>query len=208
VSTYIFLRHGHSAANKEGLLTGQLPGVGLSPVGRKQALQLVERIGKGSIDRVHLSPIERCQLTIEPWLQSAYSKSISALEINDGFSEINFGEWSGKKLSTLRRNPLWKNVQERPSQVTFPGGESFKKAQKRAVLALEDIRAIRGAKVHLIVSHSDTIKLVVAHLLGMKLDEFQKLEIAPASFTVFSGDQKKLSLMTINNSGYLREILS
>jgi probable phosphomutase (TIGR03848 family) len=207
VSTYIFLRHGHSAANKEGLLTGQLPGVGLSPVGRKQAVQLIERIGKGAIDRVHLSPIERCQLTIDPWLKSSNSKSISSLEINDGFSEINFGDWSGKKLSTLRRNPLWKSVQESPSQVTFPGGESFKKAQKRAVLALEDIRAIRGAKVHLIVSHSDTIKLVVAHLLGMKLDEFQKLEIAPASFTVFSGDQKKLSLMTMNNSGNLREIL-
>lgn len=207
MSTYIFLRHGHSAANKEGLLTGQLPGVGLSPVGRKQAVELIDRIDRGVINRVHLSPIERCQLTIDPWLQSPYSKSISSLEINDGFSEINFGEWSGKKLSTLRRNPLWKSVQENPSQVTFPGGESFKKAQKRAVSSLEDIRTIRGENVHLIVSHSDTIKLVVAHLLGMKLDEFQKLEIAPASFTIFSGNQKKLSLMTINNSGNLKEIL-
>ncbi len=207
MSTYIFLRHGHSAANKEGLLTGQLPGICLSPVGRKQADQLISRIGKGIIDRVHLSPIERCQLTINPWLQSPHSKSITSLEINDGFSEINFGEWSGKKLSTLRRNPLWKSVQESPSQVTFPGGESFKKAQKRAVVSLQEIRSIRGEKVHLIVSHSDTIKLVVAHLLGMKLDEFQKLEIAPASFTVFSGDSKKLSLVTINNSGNLKEIL-
>jgi probable phosphomutase (TIGR03848 family) len=207
MSTYIFLRHGHSAANKEGLLTGQLPGVGLSSVGRKQAEQLINRIGKDVINHVHLSPIERCQLTINPWLQSPYSKSISSLEIDDGFSEINFGEWSGKKLSTLRRNHLWKSVQESPSQVTFPGGESFKKAQKRAVSSLDDIRTIRGKNVHLIVSHSDTIKLVVSHLLGMKLDNFQKLEIAPASFTIFSGDSKRLSLMTINNSGNLREIL-
>jgi probable phosphomutase (TIGR03848 family) len=207
MSTYIFLRHGHSAANKDGLLTGQLPGVGLSPTGRKQAENLIERIGKGLIDYVHVSPIERCQLTINPWLHSTHSKSLTSLEINDGFSEINFGDWSGKKLSTLRRNPLWKKVQESPSQVTFPGGESFKKAQKRAVQSLEEIQGMRGDKVHLIVSHSDTIKLVVAHLLGMKLDEFQKLEIAPASFTIFSGNKQKLSLLTINNSGNLKEIL-
>lgn len=207
MSTYIFLRHGHSAANKEGLLTGQLPGVGLSPTGRKQAEQLTDRIGKGVVDFVHVSPIERCQLTIDPWLRSPESKSISSLHINDGFSEIDFGQWSGKKLSTLRRNPLWKSVQESPSQVTFPGGESFKKVQKRAVESFEEIRQMRGDKVHLIVSHSDTIKLVVAKLLGMKLDQFQKLEISPASFTIFSGDTKKLTLLTVNNSGTLKEIL-
>jgi probable phosphomutase (TIGR03848 family) len=207
VSTYIFLRHGHSAANKEGLLTGQLPGVGLSPHGVEQAAQLVDRIGKGVVDFVHISPIERCQLTIDPWLNSKNSQTISSLEIDDGFSEINFGEWSGKKLSTLRRNPLWKSVQENPSQVTFPGGESFKKAQKRAVQSFDLIRGRRGEKVHLIVSHSDTIKLVVSHLLGMKLDQFQSLEISPASFTIFRGDKKRISLITMNNSGSLKEIL-
>ena len=60
----------------------------------------------------------------------------------------------------------------------------------------------------LIVSHSDTIKLIVAHYLGQRLDEFQKLEIAPASFTIFKGDSKRISLITLNNSGNLREILA
>jgi probable phosphomutase (TIGR03848 family) len=207
VSTYIFLRHGHSAANKAGLLTGQLPGIGLSSHGAKQALQLVDRIGKGHVDFLHVSPIERCQLTIDPWLKSKNSQTISSLKIDDGFSEINFGEWSGKKLSTLRRNPLWKSVQENPSQVTFPGGESFRKAQRRAVQSFEAILNKRGENVHLIVSHSDTIKLVASHILGMKLDHFQKLEISPASFTIFVGDKKKLSLLTMNNSGSLKEIL-
>jgi broad specificity phosphatase PhoE len=129
------------------------------------------------------------------------------LQIDDGFSEINFGQWSGKKLSTLRRDPLWKDVQKKPSTVTFPGGESFKKAQQRAVQSFEVIRSMRGEKVHLIVSHSDTIKLVVAKMLGMKLDDFQTLEISPASFTVFSADTKRTSLLTINNSASLKEIL-
>ena len=207
MSTFIFLRHGHSAANKSGLLTGQLPGIGLSTEGRAQAERLVERIGKKRIDCVHMSPIERCQLTITPWLNSKNSASMSTLEIDDGFSEINFGQWSGKKLTTLRRLPLWKSVQASPSKVTFPDGESFRKAQKRAVESFNQLRAIKGEKTHLIVSHSDTIKLVIADSLGMHLDEFQRLEISPASFTVFRGDAKKISLLTMNNSGSLEEIL-
>lgn len=207
MSTFIFLRHGHSAANKGGLLTGQLPGIGLSQHGKRQAEQLVDRIGKGAIDYVHLSPIERCQLTINPWLISKHSASMTALSIDDGFTEIDFGQWSGKKLSTLRRDPLWKDVQKNPSQVTFPGGESFRKAQRRAVESFEAIRNIRGDKAHLIVSHSDTIKLVVAKIVGMKLDEFQRLEISPASFTIFKGDSKQISLITLNNSSSLKEIL-
>jgi broad specificity phosphatase PhoE len=207
MSTFIFLRHGHSAANASGTLTGQLPGIGLSPRGKKDAISLIERIGKDRVHRVHMSPIERCQLTIDPWLRSKNSRSLEELQILDGLSEINFGSWSGKKLASLRRQPLWKDVQARPSRVTFPGGESFKKAQRRAVESFESIRSIRGEKTHLIVSHSDTIKLVVSHHLGQPLDDFQKLEIAPASFTIFAGDSKKLSLITLNNSGSLREIL-
>lgn len=207
MSTFIFLRHGHSAANASGTLTGQLPGVGLSAQGKRDASALIERIGKNHIDRVHLSPIERCQLTIDPWLRSANSRSLESLQILDGLSEIDFGDWSGKKLSSLRRQPLWKDVQSRPSIVTFPGGESFRKAQRRAIVSVEGIRFIRGDKTHLIVSHSDTIKLITAHLLGQRLDDFQKLEIAPASFTIFKGDSKRLSMITLNNSGLLKDIL-
>lgn len=207
MSTFIFLRHGHSAANASGTLTGQLPGVGLSAQGKRDASALIERIGKNHIDRVHLSPIERCQLTIDPWLRSANSRSLESLQILDGLSEIDFGDWSGKKLSSLRRQPLWKDVQSRPSIVTFPGGESFRKAQRRAIVSVEGIRSIRGDKTHLIVSHSDTIKLITAHLLGQRLDDFQKLEIAPASFTIFKGDSKRLSMITLNNSGLLKDIL-
>lgn len=209
VNTFIFLRHGHSAANDKGLLTGQLPGVGLSHHGKAQAEGLVNRIGPGRVDFLHLSPIERCQFTIDPWLRSKNSSSLKSLQVLDGVSEIDFGRWSGRKLSSLRREPLWKSVQTQPSTVTFPDGESFRKAQKRAVKAIEEIRSIRGKdKVHLIVSHSDTIKLIAAHYLNMKLDAFQKLQIDPASFTVFIESGKQLSLKTINSQATLKEILN
>lgn len=209
MSTFIFLRHGHSSANAAGLLTGQLPGIGLSATGAKDAENLIERIGAKRIDHLHISPIERCQLTIDPWLRSKNSSSLQSLQMVDGVSEIDFGLWSGRKLSSLRRDPLWRDVQARPSTVTFPQGESFRKVQRRAVSAVEEIRQIKGKdKVHLIVSHSDTIKLIAAHYLGMKLDRFQTLHIDPASFTVFLGDSKSIALKTINSKSSLKEILA
>jgi len=207
MSTLIFLRHGHSAANAKDLLTGQLPGVGLAPQGKKQALALIDRIGKNRIDYLHISPIERCQLTIDPWLRSKNSASLNRLEIVDGISEINFGSWSGRKLSSLRREPLWKDVQQRPSQVTFPEGESFKKVQKRAVEAVEAIRAIKGDKTHLIVSHSDTIKLILAHYLQMKLDAFQSLHISQASFSIIQTGKSGISVPVINSNQSLKELI-
>ena len=207
MSTIIFLRHGHSAANATDRLTGQLPGIGLSSKGKRQAIELVDRIGAKRIDYLHLSPIERCQLTIDPWLRSKNSNSLISYEIRDGLSEIDFGDWSGQKLSTLRRKPLWKDVQQRPSSVTFPGGESFKKVQRRAVAAIEDILSIKGDKTHLVVSHSDTIKLILAHYSSIKLDSFQSLIINPASCSVLKSHRTGTSILTINNQSSLREIL-
>lgn len=207
MSTIILLRHGHSAANATDTLTGQLPGIGLSSKGKKQAVELIDRIGAKRIDFLHLSPIERCQLTIDPWLRSKNSNSLLSYEIRDGLSEIDFGDWSGQKLSSLRRKPLWKDVQNRPSSVTFPGGESFRKVQRRAVAAVEDILAIKGDKTHLVVSHSDTIKLILAHYSSMKLDSFQSLIINPASFSVLKSHKAGTSLLTINNQSTLKEIL-
>jgi len=185
-----------------------MPGVGLSKKGQQDARSLVERIGPKQIDHLHLSPIERCQLTIDPWLRSKASSSLLSLQIVDGVSEIDFGDWSGRKLSSLRREPLWRDVQARPSAVTFPAGESFRKVQRRAIEAIEEIRAMRGKdKTHLIVSHSDTIKLITAHYLGMKLDRFQSLTIDPASFTIFHGDQKSFALKTLNSQSPLKDLL-
>ena len=207
MSVIILLRHAHSAANDSGLLTGRLPGVSLSQKGFAQAVDLVERIGPSRIDRLHISPIERCQLTIDPWLRSKYSSTLESFSVNDDITEIDFGDWSGRKLTSLRREKLWKSVQTTPSQVTFPNGESFKAAQRRAFSAVEEIANSRGSKVNLILSHSDTIKLIVTRFLGMKLDSFQQIQINPASFTILNFSKNGSTLKELNNMGNLKDLL-
>ena len=207
MSVIILLRHAHSAANDSGLLTGRLPGVSLSKKGFAQANDLVERIGRGQIDRLHISPIERCQLTIDPWLRSKYSSSLESFSVDDNVTEIDFGDWSGRKLTSLRREKLWKSIQNTPSQVTFPNGESFKAAQRRSFDRVEEIANARGSKVNLVLSHSDTIKLIVSKFLGMKLDSFQQIQINPASFTILNFAKNGRTLKELNNMGNLKDLL-
>ncbi|CAB4600064.1 unannotated protein [freshwater metagenome] len=207
MSTLIFLRHAHSQANESNVLAGRTPGVLLSKKGKRQATDLIERIGGAKVDQVHLSPITRCQLTLDPWLDSKYSSTIERLDIREDFTEMDYGDWSGKKLSSLRRSPFWKPIQETPSKVKFPGGESFRQAQKRAIEGCEELFNSRGNKNHLIVSHSDLIKLIAVHYLEAHIDTFQRIEVSQASFTVIQKSSRGVNILAINSASDLRSIV-
>ena len=196
----VFLRHAHSSANDAGILSGQLPGVSLSTKGKKQATQLVERIGSSNFDSVRISPLQRCEETITPWLSSKYSKGIKNYQIDDALIEMDYGSWSGRKLSSLSREKLWKEIQNRPSTVQFPQGERMRAMQKRALSSVFASIEEKKNGTHLFVSHGDVLKAIVASLLKMKLDDFQSLVIDPASLTVIDFDGEKSRLLAFNDS--------
>lgn len=197
MSRIVLLRHAHSTANLKNVLAGRIEGVALSIKGENQAAELVERIGKSRFDAVVVSPIQRCSQTIAPWL-AAYGDGVVPL-IEEGFSEVDYGTWTGKSLAVLQRNKLWKIVQEHPSQMVFPQGESLMEMQSRAVASFYRVNALKGKNPRLIVSHGDVIKSIVAHVLGMHLDDFQRLVIEPASITVIETQNGISRLISFND---------
>lgn len=196
----VFIRHAHSTANDAGILSGQLPGVSLSKKGMKQAEGLVERIGATAFDSARVSPLQRCEETIAPWLNSRYSKSLKSYQIEDALIEMDYGSWSGRKLSSLSREKMWKQIQSRPSTVQFPDGERMRSMQKRALSSVSDAISQKKNGTHLFVSHGDVLKAIVASLLKIKLDDFQSLVIDPASITVIDFDGSKSRLLAFNDS--------
>ena len=196
----ILLRHAHSIANESGILAGQLPGISLSKKGSQQAIDLVDRIGKVSFDSIRMSPMQRCQETLAPWLESSHSNGLKRFILDEKLIEMNYGSWSGKKLNSLAKQPLWKIIQKTPSKVEFPQGERMTAMQKRAVASIEEAVLEKSRGTHLFVSHGDVIKAMVASLLKMKLDNFQSLVIDPASITMleYDGDSARLILFNDN----------
>jgi probable phosphomutase (TIGR03848 family) len=203
LASIILVRHSRSTANTAGVLAGQAPGISLDEVGQNQAQGLIARIGDVEISRTISSPLQRCIETISPWHQS-HGKS--AIEIDDNFIESNYGSWTGQNLSDLAKEPLWKEVQKQPSKVTFPNGESFQEMFSRVSEGLDKVIENLGDEDNvIIVSHGDIIKLAIAKVLDLPIDNFQKLVIDPASISIVKvekdGDLKRTALISMNESG-------
>jgi probable phosphomutase (TIGR03848 family) len=198
----VLLRHAHSVANEKNLLAGRTAGISLSKTGKEQAKDLIDRLGSIQFDEVAISPLQRCRETIDPWLEKNGAKS--RIVVDDSISEVDYGNWSGKTLASLRRKAQWKVVQDFPSQMTFPEGESLLEMQGRALSGFYRLNAVKGKGPRLLVSHGDVIKSIVAHCLGMHLDQFQRLVIEPASLTIIDTDSGTSRLVRFNDAkGFL-----
>jgi probable phosphomutase (TIGR03848 family) len=194
----LLIRHAHSVANDRGILAGRSAGVVLTDHGKKQAIELAKRLQGISIASMHISPIERCHLTMAPFLDAATPAKRPKVFITDDLSEVDYGKWTGKKLSSLYRHKLWKTVQNRPSAMYFPDGEGLANVQVRAMRALHRAAATPGNQI--LVSHGDVIKSIVAAVLGTHLDNFQKIVIDPASVTVLDFDGTDFRVITLNST--------
>ncbi|MET0235177.1 MAG: histidine phosphatase family protein [Kibdelosporangium sp.] len=209
MATVILLRHARSTANGLGVLAGRTPKVSLDDSGVKQAAKLVERLAAVPLAGIVASPLLRCKQTVAPL---AAAKEI-AVVTDTRLSEVDYGEWTGRKLSTLGKEELWKVVQQHPSAAVFPGGEGLAAMQARAVAAIRahDARITEAhgpGAVWVACSHGDVIKAVLADALGQHLDSFQRIVVDPCSVSVVRyTDTRPFVLRTNDNGGDLASIV-
>ena len=203
----ILLRHAHSIANEKGVLAGRASGVTLSKKGEVQAKELKSRLGNLKFKSIRISPLERCLLTLQPWLNDQ-KLTKGDYFLDNGLTEVDYGDWTGKKLASLALKKEWRIVQKTPSKMIFPQGESLLEVQKRAHTAL--MKAVKEAQggVALIVSHGDVIKSLIADCLDLELDKFQKIVVDPASISVLEYSKKSFNLLHLNDSSTNFDFLS
>jgi probable phosphomutase (TIGR03848 family) len=182
-STVVLLvRHGQTATTGR-LLPGRAPGLHLSDDGRRQAEAAAQRIAKVKrVAAVYASPLERARETALP---IARARGL-AVRIERGLLDLDVGRWTGLRLDRVSKRPEWSIVQRYPSGFRFPDGESFVEMQTRVTTLLATLVERHRGGVVVVVSHADPIKAALAHALGMHLDLFQRLAIAPGSITTIA----------------------
>jgi probable phosphoglycerate mutase len=193
----LLVRHGLTPTTGK-VLPGRAPGLSLSPEGQRQAEGLAGRLG--GLERlaaVYSSPLERARETAAP---IARARRL-AVRIEPGLNECDFGEWTGLALAELRKRPEWKTIERYPSGFRFPEGESFIEMQARITAAIARLVARHAGQTLLAVSHGDPIKVAVAHALGLHLDLFQRIAIAPASVTAVAYGATGPAVLTVNATG-------
>ncbi|GAB7034538.1 histidine phosphatase family protein [Streptomyces sp. NPDC021749] len=207
--TLILVRHGRSTANTAGVLAGRAPGVALDEYGAAQSAALPARLAPVPLAALVSSPLQRCRETMAPLLAARPGLT---LHIEDRISECDYGHWSGRKLAELTDEPLMEAVQQHPSSAAFPGGESMRAMQARAVDAVRDwnarVEQTHGAEAtYAMCSHGDIIKSLVADALGMHLDLFQRISVEPCSLTVIRYTRLRPYLVRLGDTGDLASLV-
>jgi probable phosphomutase (TIGR03848 family) len=200
VPTVILLRHGRTTANTGGVLAGWTPGVQLDEAGLAQAQAVGERLAPVPLAAIVSSPLERCRQTAEA---VAAGREL-VVKDDDRLGEARYGDWTGRTLKELVKEPLWKVVQQHPSAAVFPGpeGEGLAETQARAVAAVRGWNAELGPEaVWLACSHGDVIKAIIADALGVHLDQFQRIVVDPASISVISYTDTRPFVLRVNDTG-------
>lgn len=160
------IRHGLTEWNVSGRVQGQtdLP---LSEDGRRQARRLARRLARSTaVDRVVASPLRRAAETAE------LAFPAREVELDARLEELDFGVFEGFTMEENRRRPEWAAWIEDPFGLAAPGGESYGELRERAV---DWLRSLPDEPGHVVaVTHSGTIQMILAHVLGIEHPRWRK----------------------------------
>ncbi|WP_130012455.1 MSMEG_4193 family putative phosphomutase [Serinicoccus sediminis] len=207
----ILLRHGRTQANADGVLAGWTPGLGLDDTGAGQARAAGSRLAATPLAAVVASPLQRCQETAAAVLAAQPADRAVQRHTEERLGEARYGAWTGRPLKELAEEPLWREVQDHPSGVTFPADEAFAhesmaQMAARAVEAVTEwdarIEGEHGAgAVWVAVSHGDVIKAILADALATALDDFQRIVVDPASLSLVHRTPGRPFVLRTNDTG-------
>jgi probable phosphomutase (TIGR03848 family) len=199
MSTVLLVRHGLTEMTGP-VLAGRTPGVHLDDRGQRQAAALGERVAALRLAAVVTSPLERCIETAEAI--RAAQQGAPDWHVEERLIECGYGNWTGRPIKELTKDPLWKLVQGQPSAVRFPGGEGLADMATRAVAAIRywDER-LGDAAVWVACTHGDIIKAVLADALGLHLDQYQRIVPDPGSVSVIRYTKTRPYVIRVNDTG-------
>jgi probable phosphomutase (TIGR03848 family) len=202
MSTVVLVRHGLTKLTGP-ILAGHTPGLHLDERGQAQAHAVAARLAAVPLTAVVTSPLERCIETAQVIRQAQVSAGRSPeWFVEDRIVECRYGDWTGRPLKELAKDPVWKLVQTQPSAAQFPHGETLREVSTRSLGAIRDWDSRFGpSATWLACSHGDVIKAIVADALGMHLDQFQRIVIDPGSVTVIRYTDARPYVLRCNDSG-------
>jgi probable phosphomutase (TIGR03848 family) len=202
MATVLLVRHGLTAMTGP-VLAGHTPGVHLDERGRKQAEALAARVAVLPLSAIVTSPLERCVETADALLAAQRDAGRAPVQhVDERLIECRYGDWTGRQIKDLAKDPLWKVVQTQPSAVRFPGGESLPEVAARAVQSVREWDSqFDPDAVWVACSHGDVIKAVLADALGLHLDQFQRIVVDPCSASVVRYTDTRPYVLRANDTG-------
>lgn len=179
------IRHAVTAWNVEGRFQGHTD-VPLSDEGRAQAHALAGYVAAvHGVDVVVASPLVRAVET------ARIAFPDHEIATDPRLRELHFGCFEGRTLAQNTADPSWAPWIADPYERAMPGGESYRSLRERATAWLVEARRTYADAHVVAVSHSGTIQMLLAELLGVERPRWRKriyLRQTSVSHVLFRGD--------------------
>ncbi|HZD61054.1 MAG TPA: histidine phosphatase family protein [Anaerolineae bacterium] len=175
------VRHGETELNRQFRFIGRTD-VGLSSIGREQAMTLADRLKKEDITAVYSSNLRRAIQTAETIAQPL---SVAVKQIAD-LREIDFGNWEGMTYDEIdiadhEHFHAWIADQ---TVVPIPGGESWQHFEHRVKNAIMSVIMDEREGNIIVVSHGGPIKLLMTYFHGDDSEYFKSFWPSPRGLSI------------------------
>ena len=170
----------------------------LSGEGLEQAQIVADLLGTIPLAAVYSSPLERAWYTARDIAEPHGLR----VELAEDLDEIDFGDWSGARFSDLEGDEEWQRWNEARGSARCPGGETMAEAVDRARSRLERIASDHDGATVVAVTHCDIIRGVLAHYLGMPLDNVLRFDVDPASISTLELGRWGARVRSVNERLY------
>lgn len=192
------IRHGLTDWNVSGRFQGQSDR-SLSADGRRQARLLAQRMSRlADADLIVSSPLGRALETAELAFPGR------AIERDARLMELDFGAFQGLTIDENRSRPEWDAWVEDPFGTPAPGGESYRQLRDRAVDWYESLP--HDAAHVIAVTHSGTIQMILAHVLGIEYPRWRKrIYVRHSSVSRLVGKNGDVVIERVNDTRHLDE---
>jgi len=202
--TQIYLvRHGQTQWNKEQIFRGTSD-VPLNGSGQEEARLTAKALGTRPISAVYTSPLVRASET------AAGIAGIRGLEVRtlEGLTDLCFGEWQGvSHRAVMERYPeLYRRWLEEPHRITFPGGDSLRTLQSRAVKAVKQTVLSHPEDTIVMVSHRVVNRVLICGLVGIDLSHFWQIGQDTAAINLLTWSKGRFVLACLNDTCHLRGV--
>jgi len=189
----VLVRHGQPDESVRGRCYGGLD-VGLSARGREQMRRARRLLSDMPCSAIYSSPKRRA-------LESAgvLAGRRASVIVDDRLREMDFGDFEGLTYDDIaeRFSEPYREWMNRPTEVTFPGGENFTTMAARVREALGHIRGAHRGGAVAIVSHGGVNRIALATALELDARRIFRLDQAYACVNVidYIGDEPLVRLI-------------
>ncbi len=152
----------------------------LTAAGQQAMVQIWQQV-RQSVDVIIASPLSRCRIPAHQW---AIEADVPVL-VDDRVAEMFYGAWEGLTREQIEAGfpGLLQQWRQHPESMQIPEAETLQQLETRIIKFWDELCATHQDRHVLIVAHSGSMRMLLAHALSAPLSATRRLQMPYACWS-------------------------